>query len=45
MVQVKTGEFKGFIGSLFCDNELISIFDEITQIWYTVPVSVGYEVL
>jgi hypothetical protein len=45
MVQVKSGEFKGLIGSLFCNNEFISIYDEVTQIWYTVPVSVGYEVL
>lgn len=45
MIQVTSGPFMGRIGSLFCDNELISIFDDVTQIWYTVPVSVGYKVL
>jgi len=45
MVKIKTGRFAGCIGTFVVDNEFISLFDEITQMWYIVPISVGYEVI
>ena len=45
MVQVKTGEFAGKIGTFFLDNEMISVFDDVSQTWYVVPASVGYDIL
>ena len=43
MVKVTTGTYAGSTGYLILDNEYMSVYDERTQIWVTLPIACGYE--